>query len=148
MSSWTFKTVDRVVLFFCLIASLFCKTEACNGMGLGDKKMNNKSVVILKKQDNGKEINVKCGDVIQVELEGLGSSGYWWYVGKMDAQYVELISEEKRIQSEGKIGAPVLGIWTFRAKERGVTEIRIDHYRKWEDEEKSTDHFWIKVCIQ
>ncbi|MCX5919022.1 MAG: hypothetical protein NTX30_20385, partial [Deltaproteobacteria bacterium] len=48
--------------------------------------------VILQKQDNGKEINLKAGQVVQVQLAGVGGTGYWWYVQDLDARHLELLS--------------------------------------------------------
>jgi len=79
-----------------------------------DKKM--QRLVIVTMKDNGEKIYVKCGDIIQIELEGLGSAGYWWYFYSLETEYFELLSEETRSISENKIGAQVLGVWRVRAK--------------------------------
>ena len=104
--------------------------------------------VILQKQDNGKEINLKAGQVVQIQLAGVGGTGYWWYVQSLDARHLELLSEKTRAPSDGRVGGPVLGIWTFRAKEPGSTEIRMDYYRKWEGVEKAIEKFRVKITIE
>ena len=62
--------VQRGLLFFLFIAIIFSYKGFCNGEAMtGDK------IIIVNKQDNGKEIKTIVGNVIQVELEGLGSAG-------------------------------------------------------------------------
>jgi len=102
----------------------------------------------ITREDSGKEIRVSVGDIIQVELSGLGSAGYWWYPEQLDRTLLELLSEEtQKATGEGKVGAPVKGLWRLKAIKEGQTEIRMLHYRIWEGKDKATDHFYIKVRI-
>jgi predicted secreted protein len=103
--------------------------------------------VILQKQDNGKEINLKAGQVVQVQLAGVGGTGYWWYVQDLDARYLELLSEKTKAESDGRVGGPVLGLWTFQAKDPGTAEIKMDYYRKWEGVKKAIKKFRVKITI-
>src|SRR4030042_638898 len=139
-----YETKCLIVFIFCTITIIF-QNDLCNGMD--NKDANNEKTIIIKKQDSGKELKIKCGDVVQIELKGLGSAGYWWYVDKLNLKYLEFLSEETRAISEGKIGAPVLGIWRFKAHGKGYVEIKMDYYRKWEGIEKAVEHFLIKLSI-
>lgn len=114
----------------------------------GGKNMANEPAVILQKGDNGKEISLKVGEVFEIQLEGVGGTGYGWYVRNLDTRYVDLLGEKTRAVSEGRLGGPVLGLWTFRAKEPGDTEISMDYYRQWEGIQKAGDHFQVKITIQ
>ncbi len=104
--------------------------------------------VILQKQDNGKEITLKSGQTLQVQLEAMGGAGYWWYVQDLDPRFFELLSEKSRAASDGRVGGPVLGIWTFRAKEPGSSEIKMGYYRSWEGAARAAEHFRVKVQIE
>ncbi|MCX5835251.1 MAG: protease inhibitor I42 family protein [Deltaproteobacteria bacterium] len=102
----------------------------------------------ITREDSGKEFRVSVGDIIEVELSGLGSAGYGWYPEQLDRTLLELLSEEtQKATGEGRIGAPVKGLWRFKAVREGQAEIRMLHYRIWEGKEKATDHFYIKVQI-
>jgi len=103
--------------------------------------------VILQKQDNGKEIKLKAGQVVQVQLAGVGGTGYWWYVQDLDVRHLELLAEKTKPASDGRVGGPVLGLWTFQAKEPGTTEIKMDYYRKWEGVGKAIEKFRVKITI-
>ncbi|OGW38484.1 MAG: hypothetical protein A2Y97_00400 [Nitrospirae bacterium RBG_13_39_12] len=137
--------LEGLVLLFIII--ILFQYDFCNGMGTRGNDMDDKETVTIKSRDNGNEIKVKCGDVIQIELEGMGSAGYQWHINNLDTEYLELLSEQTKDKSEGKIGAPVLVIWQFKTIKKGHAEIRLDHYRKWEGIEKATEKFFIKINI-
>ncbi len=106
------------------------------------------NIVILTKQDSGKEIEVRVGDVVQVELPMMGAAGYQWHVQDLDTDSLKLISEETRLLSEGRVGAPVIGIWRFEVIKEGSAEIRMEHYRAWEGVGKSIDHFYAELNVR
>lgn len=108
----------------------------------------NNKMVIIKKQDNGKETTVKLGDLIQIQLDTLGSAGYIWQFDNLDNEYFELFAEETKENSKkGFTGAPVLKCWQLKTKKAGESEIRLYHYRVWEGKDKAIDTFLIKVRI-
>ncbi len=118
---------------------------------LGEKRvwaMEIKPGVILRKQDDGKEVKLKDGQSFQIQLEATGGTGYGWYLKPSDARHVEFFAEETRVQAEGRLGGPVLGIWTFQAKGAGGTEIKMDYYRTWEGVEKAIEKFRVKIAVE
>jgi predicted secreted protein len=128
--------------FFILFESTLCDTILCSDNFSGEE------MVIVQKEQSGQTITVKARDIIQIELAETGSTGYRWYIDNLDARYVELVSEEtKKVSEEGKIGAPVMRVWRFKADKVGQTEIKMDYYRKWEGKDKLTDNFLIKINI-
>ena len=135
---------DKVALGMVLMISLMIPFLG-HSEGLA---MENEPAVVLQKQDNGKEVCIKGGQVFQIQLEGMGGTGYWWYVQPPDVRHVELLSEKTRVVSDGRMGGPVLGLWTFRAKESGTTEIKMDYYRSWEGSAKAADHFQVRIKIE
>jgi predicted secreted protein len=98
-------------------------------------------VVILHKEDSGQQVQVRSGDVIEVELDGTGGSGYWWHVANLDTTYTELISEETKTAAEIKLGGPVRGIWRFKGRKPGRVELIMKYYRAWEGPERAVDQF-------
>jgi predicted secreted protein len=113
-----------------------------------DKGSNEAKVFIITKKQSGSEIQVKPGDIIQVELNALGSAGYNWYMDQINGECLEFISEKtKQVSEERKIGAPVVMIWQFKAQKQGSNAIKMDYYRKWEGIEKAADHFSLKINI-
>ncbi len=103
--------------------------------------------MVLSKQDSGKQIDVKVGEVVQVELEAMGTAGYQWFVESLDQEILRLVSEETKVLHPGRLGAPVLMVWKFEVLKEGTTEIKMNHYRSWEGKEHSTDHFSVRINI-
>jgi predicted secreted protein len=140
-----------IVLFLStiwLVFALALTSEGlCNGSILTGDDMNNRKTIIIRKQDNGKEIKVKCGSVVQIELEQLGSAGYSWNIDKVNTDYLVLLSDETAAGTESKIGASVLRKWRFKTIKKGSVEIKMNYYRKWEGIGKATEHFLIKLSI-
>ena len=112
------------------------------------RAMGREPEVILRKQDNGKELKLKTGQSFQIQLEAAGGTGYWWYVQSPDARRLELLGEKTQTQAEGRIGGPVLGIWIFQAKNPGSTEIKMNYYRTWEGVEKAIEKFRVKITVE
>lgn len=135
---------QRLFLFLLCIAIFFPYKGFCT-----DKAMTSHAVIVVHKQDNGKEINAQVGDVIQIELESLGSAGYQWFLTPVDTNYVELISEEtKATDDKGKMGAPVISQWCFKLLKKGLTDIEMYYYRSWEGKDKAQDYFHITITIR
>ena len=131
-----------VLAFFIIFQPIF------GGKILALKNSPGEKVILIQKEQNGKEITAKAGEIIQIELSELGSAGYSWQIDYLESQYLEPISEDtKRGLEKGKVGVPVLHVWRFKAVKPGQTEIKMNYYRKWEGVGKSTDHFNIKFKI-
>lgn len=106
-------------------------------------------MVTLQKADSGRPVEVKSGDVVQVELMGSGGTGYWWYVTTIDSKYLEKISETTIPNPDPKLmGGPVKGIWRFAVKDPGTTELVMKYYRVWEGQEKASDQFAVPLTIR
>jgi predicted secreted protein len=104
--------------------------------------------VTVGKAQSGQKLRVRPGDMNRVELPASGGNGYAWYLDNLNSEYLELVSEQTKQESEGgKIGAPVTAVWLFQAKKEGWSEIRLNYFRKWEGKEKSADHFIVKVRV-
>jgi predicted secreted protein len=133
------------IIFLNVALSFFCYDFSI-GMVL-HQDMGNEKIIIIQKNDNHSEITLQKGDVIQIELEGIGSTGFWWHIDNLDTNLLKLLSEETRALTERKTGAPVLGIWRFKVLGKGYTEIKMDYYRKWEGIKQAKDQFSLKLRI-
>jgi predicted secreted protein len=119
-------------------------------MGSGSGVGEGGNVVILQKEDSGREVQAKSGDVIQVELQGAGGTGYWWYVTNLDKTRAEVVSEETKpaLSDKKLVGGPTTGVWRFKAKEPGRTELIMKYYRVWEGPEKAEGQFSVILNIK
>lgn len=105
--------------------------------------------VIVNKQFNGREIKVRSGGLIRVDLEQLGTAGYSWAIKDLDTEHFEVLSDETQdIPPKGEMtGAPVVRTWVISTKHKGKAELRFLHYRPWEGEKNASDSFVLKVRI-
>ncbi len=104
---------------------------------------------LITKDDNNKEITIKSGDLIQIELETSGATGYTWHINNLDREYLDLISEGiKENTVEGKVGAPIVRYWQLKALKKGITELQMLYFRPWEGAGKSVEKFRIKLNIE
>ena len=140
------RTLNGFVLWG-LILVLMGPGDLFDGVVFAEERIGDGKTVVLGKQDSGKQIDVKTGEVVQVELEAMGTAGYQWFVESLDQEILRLVSEETKVLHPGRLGAPVLMIWKFEVIKEGTTEIKMNHYRSWEGKEQSTDHFEVSIKI-
>jgi predicted secreted protein len=105
--------------------------------------------VTVNKAFDGREIKVRTGGSICVELEELGSSGYAWTIKDLDTEHFEVLSvKTKDSPSPGDFtGAPVVRTWLISTKKEGKAALKFLHYRPWEGEKNASDTFVLKVRI-
>jgi len=105
--------------------------------------------VIVNKDFNGREIKVRAGGMIRVDLEEIGSTGYSWIIQDLDNELFEVVSvrTENPPPASDVTGKPVIKTWEIRAKKAGLGEIKILQYRPWEGKEKAAGSFFLKVLI-
>jgi predicted secreted protein len=105
------------------------------------------TITVTKGQD-GREIALKVGNILQIELPGQGGTGYSWSVEEACAPYVKLMDHTTRQLKEGLPGGPVMHMWRFKAEKPGACEIKMAYFRPWEGVGKAVDHFRLKLRIE
>jgi len=98
--------------------------------------------------DNGREITLKRGDLVEILLESRGASGYLWSFTGLDPEYIEIVREETASDFEETVtGGPVTHIWTLRTRKSGLTEIQMSYTRPWEERKAAADVFAVRLRI-
>jgi predicted secreted protein len=105
------------------------------------------TLTVTKAQD-GRDLEIKVGGSLEIELPGRGGTGYSWFAVASGAPYLKLMSQTTRPVKEGRPGGPVLQVWRFRAEKPGATEIKMAYYRPWEGVGQAKDHFRLKIRIE
>jgi len=104
---------------------------------------------VLTKQQNGQEVTIQMGDVLQIELQSLGGAGYVWTFENLEKEFFEsLKGGNQRVGKAEPEGSPVTRVWRLKARNRGETLINMFHFRAWEGKDKAVDQFRVKVHIQ
>lgn len=106
-------------------------------------------VTVLQGKDNGKEIQVKAGTMIQLSLEERGGTGFVWEFHQFDERHFEIVkTETKPLAEKNRVGGPILKTWELKAREAGETKLSLDYFRPWEGRAKAVEHYLVKVRIQ
>jgi len=105
--------------------------------------------VILNKTSSGREIKVRIGATIQVELEQLGAAGYAWEIQELDKEHFSIlgVKTEERPSGADLVGAPIMKTWRIRAIKAGKSKLKLIYYRPWEAEKNAIDTFVLNVRI-
>jgi len=104
--------------------------------------------MLISRNDNGREITLTSGDLVEISLESRGATGYLWSFTGLDPEYLEIVKEETTSESEDTVtGGPVTHIWTLRTRKNGLTEIRMSYTRPWEEKKAAADVFAIRLRI-
>ena len=105
------------------------------------------AAITVTKEQGGREIALKAGDILRIELPGTGGTGYSWSVKVAGAPNLKLLDETTRQLKENLPGGPVMHLWRFKAEKPGACEIKMAYYRPWEGAGKAVGHFVVKVHI-
>ena len=112
------------------------------------------ATIKVTKEQAGREITLKVGNILLIELPGNAGTGYSWLAEETFAPYLKLMDQTTRQLQEGRlggpvrVGGPVMQVWRFRAEQPGACEIKIAYYRPWEGIGKAVDHFIVKLQIK
>ena len=106
------------------------------------------ATITVTKEQGGREIALKVGNILRIELPGKGGTGYLWLVEGTFAPYLKLMDQATRQVTEGRLGGPVIQVFRFKTAQPGATEIKMAYYRPWEGVGKAVDHFRVKLHIE
>ncbi len=136
-----------IFTFLVSFGIILCVCPVPRAMAMENSLPGQKVAVTVGMKDNGREVGMKAGEVMQIELQTLGSAGYSWEFEDFDTDHFEIVSKEARVISD-RIGAPVMRLWQLRAKKSGNARIVMYNYRLWEGREKSVNRFFLDVTIE
>ncbi len=105
--------------------------------------------VYLTEKDNGREVTVKQGAIINVKLRSNPTTGYDWYIKEKPGNITE--KSKTFIQSKTKKGILGVGgetVFTFKASSKGTGTLVLIYQRKWEEEALNSNKFVIKINVK
>jgi len=106
------------------------------------------ATITVTEEQGGREIALKVGNILRIELPGRGGTGYSWLAEATGAPHLKLVDQTTQKAGERRLGAPVIQVWRFRAEKPGATEIKMAYYRTWEGVGQAKDRFLIKIRIE
>ena len=106
------------------------------------------ATVTVTKDQGGREITLKAGNILHIELPGKGGTGYLWFLEANGAPGLKFLSETAQKVGEPRPGSPIMQVWLFKAEQPGTTEVKLAYYRPWEGAGKAVEHFILKLHIE
>jgi len=107
--------------------------------------------VELGRDDDGKTVTVRPGDVVCVKLRSNRTTGYSWaeVKGKTDAKVLKSDGGEYKVDEHpaGMVGVGGNEVWTFTALAAGRTEIVLGYARPWEKDKEPAQTFKVTVVV-
>lgn len=105
----------------------------------------------MTRDDNGKTLKVKVGDVIRVKLKSNRTTGYSWALtGKTDAKILKSGEVEYKVDEHpaGMVGVGGNDFCAFTALAPGKTEIALGYARPWEKDKEPAQAFRLTVEVE
>ena len=105
----------------------------------------------MTRDDNGKTLKVKVGDVIRVKLKSNRTTGYSWSLtGKTDAKVLKSGEVEYKVDEHpaGMVGVGGNDFCTFTALAPGKTDISLGYARPWEKDKEPAQAFKLTVEVE
>lgn len=106
----------------------------------------------MTKDDSGKTLKVKVGDVIRVKLKSNRTTGYSWAIvsGKTDAKVLKAGEIEYAVDEHpaGMVGVGGNDLCTFTALAPGKTDISLGYARPWEKDKEPAQTFKLTVEVE
>lgn len=106
----------------------------------------------MGRDDNGKTLKVKVGDVIRIKLKSNRTTGYSWALvsGKTDAKVLKAGEIEYAVDEHpaGMVGVGGNDFCTFTALAPGKTDISLGYARPWEKDKEPAQTFKLTVEVE
>ena len=92
------------------------------------------SELTLTEKDTGKEVVLRKGDLLTVELPSNPTTGYSWSTVSSGQSHLALVSTAYLAaeKSKGIVGSGGVATWTFKALEAGSLKMTFSYARSWE----------------
>jgi inhibitor of cysteine peptidase len=98
--------------------------------------------------DNGKTVQIKMGDVLEVRLSSNPTTGYEWYVQKQSTALLKLTGQSWTQPPPGLVGAPTVQIIDFAPTGKGTGVLMLHYVRSWEPPNPNEQQWSLHVTIE
>ena len=105
------------------------------------------SVLKLSREDNGKLIEPRQGDVILVSLQETPTTGYRWAVDTIDETILELQNEGFRMAPKAGIGGGGTRTFRFQAITKGSVNLKLKLWREWLGDASITERYSLTIKV-
>lgn len=131
-----------------MVAALAVALGGCGSSG-GGSSSTSASTISVNAASQGKTVEAKVGDTLDVALPGNPSTGYTW-VAKDLPSLLQQEGEPKFTQggNSGAVGAPGTLNITFKATRAGSGKLVLEYERPWETTATPANTFSTTVTVK
>lgn len=101
----------------------------------------------LTDKDNGKTVQLKPGDMVEITLPGNATTGYSWGVVGVDESVLKQVGGWDYTPSSDTPGAPGTYVLTFQAVGAGTTDLALGYKQWWDEKMKAEKTFEISAVV-
>lgn len=101
--------------------------------------------VRLSTEDDGRQVELKEGQLLVITLEANPSTGYIWEVEGLDEKVLRQSGEIEFQQESNLLGAPATQIMRFQGAGEGQTALKLVYRRPWEKDVAPAKTFSLQV---
>ncbi|ORV45680.1 hypothetical protein AWC02_12195 [Mycolicibacter engbaekii] len=98
----------------------------------------------LTERDDGRRIDVRVGDTIELRLPENAPAGYRWGVDSLDERLLELT--ETYGDYPGATGSAGVACFQLRVRAPGESVLRLDYRRSWEGDAGVLTRFSVEIA--
>ncbi len=107
------------------------------------------SVLTVTEAENGKDVDLANGQILQVKLKAIAGTGYAWTLDGDPAPLKLTKSFSQRSKStSGKAGAPQMSVFQLQANSAGVATLTFVYRRSWEYNVAPAKTFSVRVNVR
>jgi inhibitor of cysteine peptidase len=144
------KTLWRMGIVLALFGALLL-AAACGSNDSVPSDADSDQPVVLGAEDNGEQVQLASGQVLEVTLESNPTTGYSWEVSDVDGTVLSQVGEaefqEAPKESEEMVG--VGGTETFRfSAAAGETTLTLVYHRPWEEDVEPLETYTVDVVVR
>ena len=139
------------VILMCVMVALLAAVSACSSA----VALNVTCDDFVKSQHINKEVAVAVGDSFTVALCSNPSTGFQWSESAQIGEQTilqqtdhQVVPPEAKGNKSPAPGAAGKETWTFKALEKGTTDVSMEYSRPWEGGEKSERTFKLTVTVR
>lgn len=124
---------------FLIITAILLATSACSS--------GQPAPVSLSAADDGKTIELKKGQTLQIALDGNPTTGYSWIPLAMEPALVEQVGEADYKPDSSLVGSPGMLTLKFKATSTGKGVLHLDYKRSWEKGVQPLKSFEVNLVV-
>ena len=98
----------------------------------------------LTEADNGRTVDLRVGETVDVTLPENATTGYRWAVDRLDPGIVEANESKARYPSD-RTGSAGEATFSFKASEAGSGDVSLKYWRHFEGDSSITQRFRIRL---